>query len=222
MTSWANIVRANISQEYLHKIDEEHNKRIEDQRLKKLKNNLEYFIKILKKERHEFWYFYVGVELEKKIDERYKWNYFIRTYIKNHKEFNDEVNALQEDKQNQKMFTRYLRETYGDKWLGCSKYDNDKPYDCEFIYKLRDDYTECRYQEELEYDGKIKQWGKEIDERLNAEEKKEETMMERLKNGKITPERYNKWVEKKRNQEMEKDEAYHCLGASIREGAIFY
>jgi len=47
-------------------------------------------------------------------------------------------------------------------------------------------------------------------------------MLERLKNGKITPERYNKWVEKKINQEMEKDEAYHCLGASIREGAIFY
>jgi len=88
--------------------------------LQKLKNGFDYFIIMLKRERHEFWYFYVEVELEKKIDGRYKWNYFIRNYIKNLKEFNDEINALQEDKTNQKMFTRYLRETYGDKWLGCS------------------------------------------------------------------------------------------------------
>ena len=102
------------------------------------------------------------------------------------------------------------------------QYDNDKPYDCEFIYKLRGEDTDRRYQEELDHYEKIKQWDKEIDKKLDAEEKKEEQMLERLKNGKITPERYNKWVEKKINQEMEKDEAYHCLGASIREGAIFY
>ena len=94
------------------------------------------------------------------------------------------------------MFKKYLKETYGKKWLGCNMYDNEKPYDCEFIYKLRDDDTERRYQEELEYREKIKQWDKEIDEKLDAKEKKEEKMLKRLKSGKITHERYNKWVEK--------------------------
>ena len=83
------------AQEDLRKIDEDHNKHIEDKKLQKLKNGFDYFIRMLKRERHEFWYFYVEVELEKKIDGRYKWNYFIRNYIKNLKEFNDEIKALQ-------------------------------------------------------------------------------------------------------------------------------
>ena len=95
MTSWAEIVRANIPKEYLARINEYHNKRIEQhntrikqQKQAKLKASTDYFIKIVQKQYGEFWYFYVERELNEKIKDGkyYKWNYFIRTHIQNLKE----------------------------------------------------------------------------------------------------------------------------------------